>query len=220
MKKILFVAPHPDDETLGCGGTIFKHLNQGDEVHWLILTTTTGSDSFSKEFTNKRDEEIRKVSELYKFKSTTQLDFKTTELDSYPLKELIDTIKKEIEKVDPECMYVPFYGDPHSDHRISFEVIEAVSKKFRLVNLKSIRAYETLSETGFSLYRENFKPNLWVDITDTFEKKLEVMKVYQSEVSEHPFPRSSKSIEALATLRGAEANCFFAESFMVLKDYQ
>ncbi|MFL2755376.1 MAG: PIG-L deacetylase family protein [Gammaproteobacteria bacterium] len=219
MNKVLVVAPHPDDETLGCGGTILKHANQGDEIHWLVLTTVKNSTLFDESYQTNRDAELEKVRKFYNFTSFRQLDFKTAELDSYAKKDLIDAVKKEVIEVNPCLIYLPYSEDPHSDHRIAFEILEAVCKKFRLKKLKSVRAYETLSETNHDLNRRPFKPNLWIDITDFLNKKIKAMEIYNSEFGSHPFPRSKKSIEALAILRGSESNNTYAESFLILKEY-
>ncbi len=220
MNKVLFIAPHPDDETLGCGGTILKHAHQGDEIHWLVLTTTKDSTLFDKAYHLKREEELKHINKFYNFDSFVQLDFKTAELDSYSKKDLIDVVKKEIININPCVIYLPFSEDPHSDHRISFEVLESICKKFRLKKLKSIRAYETLSETNHDLNRKSFKPNLWIDISEFLDEKIKAMEIYTSEYGEHPFPRSKKSIKALAILRGSESDNLYAESFLILKEYQ
>ncbi len=219
MSNIIVFAPHPDDETLGCGGTLLKHIEAKDSVHWVILTDISIDQGFSKKVINTRKKEIDLVKNKFQFTSTHQLKFKTTQLDSVPINELILKISDLIKKIKPEILYVPFYGDIHSDHFTAFNAISACTKSFRYPFIKKIFAYETISETELSLIHSNvFKPNCWVDITKYLSKKINIMSIYKSELGDHPFPRSKKNIEALATFRGATINKKAAESFMILKD--
>jgi len=115
---------------------------------------------------------------------------------------------------------LPFRGDIHSDHRKIFEAAYSCTKSFRYPFIEKIYMIEVLSETEFSLSMqdESFIPNVFVDITDFIDKKIEIMRVYKSELGVHPFPRSEKNVRALATYRGAASNCDYAESFMLLKE--
>ena len=110
-------------------------------------------------------------------------------------------------------------SDAHSDHRFTFDAVVACTKSFRYPFIKKVFMYECISETEFApqLPEKIFVPNYFVDITDFFARKLEIMQVYQSELGEHPFPRSNRNIEALATYRGASAGVVYAESFQVVK---
>ena len=219
MSNIIVFAPHPDDETLGCGGTLLKHIEAKDKVHWAILTDIYTDQGFTEKIINTRKKEINQVKNKFKFASTHQLNFRTTELDKVPMNKLILQISHLIKKIKPEILYVPFYGDIHSDHFAAFNAISACTKSFRYPFIKKILAYETISETEFTLVHNNvFKPNCWVDITKYLSKKINIMSIYKSEVGTHPFPRSKKNIEALATFRGATINKKAAESFMILKD--
>lgn len=217
---ILVVALHPDDETLGCGGTLLKHKQQGDSIHWLVVTNIFEEQGFTKTAIEKRQKEIEFVSQKYNFNSTVKMDLKTTEIDQYSQSFLISSFSKIINDIKPTTIYLPFHKDVHSDHRIVFDCVYSCTKSFRYPFIKKILMMETLSETEFApaLQENAFVPNYFVDITDFFEKKDEIMKIYESEYGSHPFPRSSKNLNALATLRGATAGCKYAESFMCLKD--
>ncbi len=214
--RVLAIAVHPDDETLGCGGTLLKHKDQNDEIHWLICTT------ISKDHPRHtaREEELKKVEKAYKFDSVYNLELKTMQVDEYTMSELIGKISEVISHVKPAIIYLPFKHDVHSDHRVIFEAAYSCTKSFRYSFVKKVYMIETLSETEFapSIASESFIPNVYVDISQFLAKKIEIMKIYESEVDEHPFPRSTRSIKALATLRGATAGCEYAESFMLLKE--
>ena len=221
MKEIVVVvALHPDDETLGCGGTLLKHKNSGDEIHWMICTETKKEDGFSSEKVEARNKEISKVAAMYSFDSIHRLGLSTTKVDEYTVSELISKVSSVFQKVRPTILYLPFKSDAHSDHRYMFDAIYSCTKVFRYPYIKAIYMMEVLSETEFSLStKENsFIPNVFVDVSKYFFEKKKIMKVYESELGEHPFPRSIKSIDALAVLRGSTAGCEYAESFMLLKE--
>jgi len=213
--KILVIAVHPDDETLGCGGTLLKSKANGDEIHWLICTTLNRKNSYFQ----IREKEIDKVSKLYKFNSVNKLPFETAKVDQYSVSEIIEKISNIINKIKPNIIYLPFYEDPHSDHKRIFEASYSCTKSFRYSFIKKIYMMETLSETEFSpsINTISFIPNTFVDISDHMNKKIKIMKVYKSEINKHPFPRSEKNIRALASYRGSTSNCNFAESFILLK---
>jgi LmbE family N-acetylglucosaminyl deacetylase len=214
--KVLVVAVHPDDETLGCGGTLLKHKANSDEIHWLICTTIDKNHNYYF----KREKEIDKVSTLYGFDSVHNLRLRTMQVDEYSMSELVGKISKVINEIRPNIVYLPFKGDVHSDHRKIFEASYSCTKSFRYPFIKKIYMMETPSETEFapSTKEDSFIPNVFVDISEYFEKKMEIMKVFESEIAPHPFPRSERNLKALATLRGATSGCKFAESFVLLKE--
>jgi len=220
MKNILVIAPHPDDETLGCGGTLLRHINEGDRVYWLIGTTIKEENGFSSDRVNSRKKEIKNVCEDYEFTSYRQLDFNTTELDQVPRNELIQEISKYVNEVQPHTIYIPYRNDIHSDHAQIFDASVACTKSFRYPFVKKVCVYETLSETEFGMRLDDsgFKPNMWVNITDYLDRKIEIMKIFESELGNHPFPRSIENIIALAKLRGSTANTDAAECFVILKE--
>jgi LmbE family N-acetylglucosaminyl deacetylase len=215
-KKVLVIAVHPDDETLGCGGTLLKHKANGDEIHWLIVTSLDKSHSYY----NQREKEIQEVALSYNFNSVHELGFQTMEIDKYSIGELVEKISNVINMIQPTTLYLPFKGDVHSDHRKIFEAAYSCTKSFRYPFIKQIYMMETLSETEFapSTKEDSFIPNIFIDISQYFDIKTTIMQFYKSELQEHPFPRSTANLNALATLRGATAGCIYAESFMLLKE--
>lgn len=218
-ENIIIITPHPDDETLGCGGSILRHIQAGDNVIWLIVTTMNESYYSEKRVIN-REAEIQKVKKCYGFSKVIQLPFYATELSDDMKGQLISSIREIFEKHQPNVVYVPYRNDIHSDHKIVFDATIACTKWFRNPSVEKVLVYETLSETDFSIDPDSrgFKPNVFINIEDFIDKKIEIMKIYDSELGEHPFPRSEKSIRALATLRGAAAGVEAAEAFMLLKE--
>ena len=214
--RILVVAVHPDDETLGCGGTLLKHKSKKDEINWLICTTIDKQ----KNNYQMREKEINKVSKLYGFNSVHNLRLKTMRVDEYSMSILIEKISKVINTVKPNIIYLPFKSDVHSDHRSIFEASYSCTKSFRYPFIKKIYMMETLSETEYapSLKEDSFIPNTFVDISAYMNKKIKLMQIYKNEFGNHPFPRNEKNIRALGTLRGATCGYEYAESFILLKE--
>lgn len=218
--KVLVIAPHPDDESLGCGGSLLKHKNIGDDIHWLIMTSTHDDDRYSVDFTQSRQKEIEQVSRLYDFESVTVLNFKPATLDHLPMSDIIDKVSALVQKIEPDVLYLPYRGDAHSDHKIVFDAGIACTKSFRYPSVKTVRVYETLSETDFSLNPDNsgFRPNYYINIEDFLDKKIEILRLYLSEMKPSPFPRSEEAVRAQALLRGQVSGSRAAEAFMSLKD--
>jgi len=216
---VVVVALHPDDETLGCGGALLKHKDNGDEVHWLICTEVKKNDGFSEQTVENRNYEIDKVADLYGFNSVVRLGLSTMKVDEYSVSELVSLVSKVFSDLKPTTLYLPFKGDVHSDHRYMFSALYSCTKVFRYPYVKQIYMMETLSETEFALStkEDSFIPNVFIDISKYLSRKKEIMRIYESELGKHPFPRSERNIEALAILRGATAGCEYAESFMLLK---
>jgi LmbE family N-acetylglucosaminyl deacetylase len=220
MKKVMFIAVHPDDETLGCGGTILKHKAQGDEIYWLTITNATKDHPFhfSDEFVIMREQLVDKVALAYGFNETIKLDLPTQMLHTIDLKDFVVAVDDVIKRIQPNVIYMPFRGDVHSDHRIAFDAIYSCTKSFRKPFVETIYMLEALSETEFSpaVPSTSFVPNVFVDITEYMDRKIEIMSLYDKEVMSEPYPRSLSSIRALARVRGSRAGVMYAEAFMLL----
>ena len=214
MRKVICIAPHPDDETLGCGGTLLKHKANGDDIYWLIVTGINQDDGWKQNDIKKRDIEINAVEEKYGFTNVFNLRLPTTKIDLLPVSDLITQISKVYKKVEPDIIYMPYEHDVHTDHQIIVKVLQSTLKWFRYPHIKKVYMYETISETEFNFVENRiFKPNVFVDISNYLNKKLEIMDIYKGEMKKFPFPRSEKSIRALATLRGSQSGFNAAEAF-------
>lgn len=220
MSKVLVIATHPDDETLGCGGTLLKHKNNGDDICWLIITSIDVKNGWEKDKVESRRKEIDNISKTYGFCATHSLDFPTTRLDTIPMKDLVSEISMIIEEVEPCLIYIPNRSDIHTDHQVAFKAIMSCTKVFRYSFIKKILMYECPSETEFSpaLPTDAFIPNVFVDITLFLDEKIKIMKMYRDEMETFPFPRSEENIRALARNRGATAGVEAAEAFVLLKE--
>lgn len=219
MANIIIISAHPDDEIIGAGGTLLKHVRNGDKVYWLIVTNVSEEYGFSAERVASRQKEIEKVAALTGIAGTFKLDYPTMRLHSGTLLDLVPKISGVFQEVQPEVVYVMNRSDAHSDHRIVFDAVMACTKSFRYPYIKKILMYECISETEFApaLPEKQFLPTYFVDISDFMDQKLEIMKVYDSELGDHPFPRSLDNIRALAHFRGASSGVHYAEAFQLLK---
>lgn len=217
--NVIVVSAHPDDETLGCGGTLLKHKSNGHKLFWLITTSISETIGFQEAVVKRRANEILEVSEQYAFEEIFYLDYPTAQLTDLSVITMIPKISEIFSRIKPEVIYLPNRSDAHSDHLYTFRSVIACTKSFRAPYVKRVLMYECISETEFSpaLHENIFIPNHFVDISDYLAKKLEIMCIYESEVSNHPFPRSLRNIKALATSRGATIGTEYAESFHILK---
>ncbi|MFL0606838.1 PIG-L deacetylase family protein [Cylindrospermopsis raciborskii G7] len=220
MSVIVVIAPHPDDETLGCGGTLLHHTASDDDVHWLIVTDMCHEFGFTDVQVSQRQIEIEQVSEAYGFTDVHNLKFPPARLDTLAQIELISAIGQVMKRVMPEIVYLPYRGDVHTDHAVVFDAVISCTKWFRYPFIRRILCYETLSETDFGINPDTrgFTPNSFVDITRYINKKIEIAKMYQTEMGEFPFPRSAEALQALAQVRGAACGCRAAESFLLLRE--
>lgn len=217
--KTIIVAPHPDDEVLGAGGTLLRRKAEGSVVGWVIVTTITAELGFSDEKIKQRSDEIKRVSELFGFDAVFELNFPTTQLDKIPTSDLVAEFSNVFNAFEPEEVFVPHPADVHTDHGVVFNAVASCTKWFRYPSVKRVLSYETLSETDFGLGPERgFRPNSFVNIEPYLEEKLRAMDIYVSELGDFPFPRSHEAIRALATLRGAASGFKAAEAFELLRE--
>jgi len=244
MNNILVVAVHPDDETLGCGGTLLRLKSQGNSIHWLIVTaiyTQNGDEAwtlnsssqrrsldignislqgFTQEQVERRSQELRQVRQAYGFDSVHELCLPAMCLDQLPKSLLVSRFSEIMLAVKPDTVFLPFKSDVHSDHRVCFEAGYSCTKSFRYPFIKKVMMMETLSETEFapSTKEDMFCPNVFVDISQFVSQKIDIMALYAGETAAPPFPRSVENIKALSTYRGAMCGVEAAESFMLLRD--
>jgi N-acetylglucosamine malate deacetylase 1 len=218
-QEILVVAVHPDDETLGCGGALLRHVADGDHIHWLVVTDMV-PEMFPRERIAAREKEIDAVAAAYAFTSVHRLKLPTTRLDTIADSAVVDAFARVFHEVRPTTVYLPFLNDVHSDHRKAFHAGLSCVKSFRHPHVKRVLMMEVLSETEFapSLPGMSFVPNVFCDISRYIDRKIEILGLYGAEMGIAPFPRSAETVMALAAYRGAVAGCMHAEAFMLLKD--
>ena len=214
MSRVLVIAPHPDDETLGCGGTLFKHKANNDDIFWFIVTGISADTGWPVDKVKKREKSINNVKKNYGFSQVFNLQLPSTRLDILPFSDLIGEITNVYKEISPEIIYMPFNHDVHTDHQIIAKAFNSTFKWFRYPHIIRVLMYETLSETDFNfIENKKFCPNVFVNISKYIDMKIEAMSIYNDEMGEFPFPRSEKALRALATLRGSQSGYESAEAF-------
>ncbi|NQV91332.1 PIG-L family deacetylase [Candidatus Woesearchaeota archaeon] len=215
--KVMIVVPHPDDETLGCAGTILKHIANGDDVYCCFFTYALTE--YSEGQKKQRLEIIEKVHQAYGFKEYYNLKFLAAELDTIPQKDLISSFGKIVQNVQPNIIYTVGGTDVNTDHSIVYKTVMACTKPSYTPFVRRILAYEVNSSTNWSFADglRSFLPQYFVDITKYIDQKIEFMHFYDAEFKKSPHPRSKEGIEALARFRGVSANLHYAEAFQVLR---
>ena len=216
-KNLVVFAAHPDDEVLGCGGTI-KRLSKNFNVIVVFFTTGITSRNLKNENKeiNKLKQDCIRSNKILGTKKIVFFELKDNQLDSYPRLFIIKKIENILKNYKPEIVFTHYFEDLNIDHQIvSYSTITAcrpVKNKF----LKKILFFETLSSTEWSIKR-TFQPNYYYDISNFLPFKIKAMKMYKTEIQKNPLPRSVKTIESLARLRGSEINKKFAEAFFLYR---
>lgn len=217
--RVLVVAPHPDDEIIGVGGTIAKRTKAGDEV--FVCIVTKGQElMFKKDFIEQGRKECRKADAILGVKETIFLDFPAVMLETVPRYELNRKISEVIQTIRPDEVYIPHRGDMQLDHQLVVDAsMVALRPKHKHV-VKRIYAYETLSETGWNIpnVTNEFIPTVYENITDTYLEKLNAINIFQSQLNDFPAARSIGAIEALAKYRGSIVNINVAEAFSLIRE--
>jgi len=219
--KVLVIAPHPDDEVLGCGGTIKKYTSMGDQVY-LCIATKAYTPDWTEEFIANRKEEIESAVKTLGINKLFLLDFPTVKLDTISQKEINDSISKVVQEVKPEVVFIPFGGDINKDHKIIFEASLVALRPNLESSVKKVYCYEVLSETEWAKPAQKiedvFMPNYYEDVSDYLEDKIKAMECYKSEVRGYPHPRSLEGIKILAQKRGLESGLKLSEAFMLIRE--
>lgn len=221
MKNILVVAPHPDDEILGCGGTIAKHVASGNDVKVIIVTNgfLGAPELFKKEGTDRVRKEALESHKLLGVSQTFFLDFPAPRLDSIASYKLSIAIEKVIRQNGITDIYIPHRGDIHKDHRITYESCLVSARPINNNPVMRIFAYETLSETEWAApyADEAFIPTHFENISSTLGQKLKAFECFSTQIKSFPHPRSLESIANLSKVRGATVGMHNAEAFMVIR---
>jgi LmbE family N-acetylglucosaminyl deacetylase len=207
--NVLVIGAHPDDEVLGVGGTMARHVMAGDKVTALILTEAKGYPDMAE----RRRETARVHKQLGV--NSIHLHFPTTRLDTLPLRDIAQSIGDVIKKVKPEILYTHFRGDVNQDHRAIFHATLVAVRFDR--RIKRLYCYEALSST--ELGPDSFDPNHFVDITKTLNKKIQAMKGYPRELKKFPHPRSLEGIRIAAEARGLLMGSNAAEAFRLIRSF-
>ncbi len=218
-ERVLVIAPHPDDEVLGVGGTILKLAGQGAQIYVLIATTATPP-RFDPEVLSTGRREAAAAHRVLGVANTRYLPFPAAELDSVGHADVNAALVEVFVDVRPDVVFVPFNGDLHLDHQRIFLSSLVAARPGTAWTPRSIYAYETLSETNWNAphVTPSFLPNVFVDISEHLDTKLAALGEYASQLKAPPHERSLEALRALATLRGATVSCAAAEAFVLIRE--
>jgi N-acetylglucosamine malate deacetylase 1 len=215
---ILVIAPHPDDEVLGCGGIIKKLTLKNRNVFVLVVTRGKTGMYTEEKIVSVRKEALS-AHHILGVKETRFLDFNAPELDLISISELGSAIFNVISEFRPDTIYLPHKGDIHHDHKAVFDAGLVAARPIKNCSVKRIYSYETLSETEWANPGgyDAFIPTTFVNVSAEFEAKLDAMRCFKSQLRDFPNSRSLKSIEALANYRGSTVGFTHAEAFMTIR---
>ena len=216
--RVLVIAPHPDDEVLGVGGTIARYADEGAEVS-VVIVTKGYAPEFDEELVRRGREEARCAHQLLGVHETIFLSFPAAGLDTVPHSQLNAELGAVMARVQPDALYVPFAGDLHRDHQRIFASALVAGRPGHAHTPRAIYAYETLSETNWNapFLAPGFAPNVFTDISGSLDRKLQAMRTFASQLKPAPHERSLETLRALATLRGSTVGCEAAEAFVLVR---
>jgi len=222
-KNVLVIAAHPDDEVLGCGATIAKHVDNGDEVYVIILAEGVTSRDVKRNPQNRNVElselanAAHKANKILGVKSLTLHNFPDNRIDSLDLLDVIKVIEKFIHECRPEIVYTHHSGDVNIDHRIIHEAVVTACRPIPSQLVKALLFFEIPSSTEWQVPGSApfFAPNWFVDISNTLPRKLEALETYATEMRLWPHARSLEAVTSLAKWRGATVGVEAAEAFII-----
>ena len=217
--NILVIAPHMDDEVLGCGGTIARHVANGDNLFVCFVAYRIYNHQFNKEKNEIEKQHTLKAKVVLGYKEAVFFELKDERLDA-SVQDIIILLEKYVDKVRPNIVYVPFMGDNNQDHRAVFDAARVVLRPLATPFINSVYMYEIPSVTEQSppLLESIFLPNRYVNITEYIDKKIKAYKCYETEKRDYPHPRSEEALRFLAKKRGTEIGFEYVEAFMVLRE--
>lgn len=223
---ILAVVAHPDDEVLGCGGTLAAWSRAGAQTHVLCLAdgeTARYQDRSAPEAIARiaaRHDAARKAASILGLNSIRFLDLPDNRLDRVDLLDVIRPIEAVIREVAPDTVYTHHGGDLNLDHRVAHQAVTTACRPLPGFPVRRIYTFETPSSTEWSseAHGPAFRPNLFVDIGDTLEYKMASLAAYDNEMLPFPHPRSVEGVSVLARQRGACVGLPSAEAFMLVRE--
>lgn len=223
--NVLSIVAHPDDEILGVGGTLARHVADGDDVHICILSDGVSSrhaeiDEAARREIERRQDRAEEACRHLGVNSVSFHSFPDNEFDSVPLLEIIKTVEEEIRENNPSLVYTHHYGDLNIDHELTCRAVTTATRPLKDSDIERVLAFETLSATEWAVPSpENvFQPQSFVNIENQLEKKIDALRVYKDELRELPHPRNVKTVRQNAEIWGAKAGVPVAEPFELLQE--
>ena len=219
MEKILVLCAHPDDETLGLGGTLSLKSQNGNQIYVLFFTDGESSrNKTTKDDIILRQKQAEDACKLLGIKKVKFLDYPDQKLDTFPTLEIAKQIENVIKEWKPSEIFTHYWGDVNQDHRKIFEATKIAVRPQPSSKIKKIICYETPSSTDWGLFPESFTPNLFVNIDKTIKKKISALKKYKNEIQKFPHPRSIDSVIIRSKYWGSTIGDMNSEAFILLRE--
>jgi len=217
--KALVIAPHPDDETIGAGGVIARHIVLGDEISWCVVTQGY-TPQWSEDTLAKVPQQINAVQKHYGFKNVYRLGFPTVKLNTVPHIELCNALQNVIGEIKPDIVYTTSRNDTNLDHRIVYDCTVVATRPLPGNCVHRVLSYEIGYTNHFGAPSGTcmFQPNIFVDISKYLDKKLSAMKIYETELRPSPHPRNIDGLRILAQERGLCVGYEAAECFELVRE--
>lgn len=223
--KVLIVAAHPDDEVLGCGGTIARLVREGHAVSVAILGEGITSRSPSRAQADLDQLEnlrqcSRDVAKMLGVAELMQHDFPDNRFDTVPLLEIVKHIEAIVCRLEPDIVYTQHGGDLNIDHTMTFRASLTATRPLAGSSVRAVYAYEVPSATEWSFQRFEpmFRPTVFMNISETLDLKLAAMRLYGGEGRPFPHPRSLENLRAVAQRWGSVAGVHAAEAFELIRE--
>ena len=222
MRKVLSILAHPDDEVLGCGGTIARLSKKGNEIYVLILGEgiTSRDDIRDKQKRKSETLALRRQAEeankLLGIKKIFFYDFPDNRFDTIPFLDIVKVIEKIKNQIKPEIIFTHYEKDLNIDHQITYKAVITATRPLEKENVKEIYSFEIPSSTEWS-YPLSFSPNMFYDISETIDVKIKALKEYKSELKKYPYPRSLEGVELTAKNWGMKVGLNYAEAFKTVR---
>lgn len=219
MSTVLVVAAHPDDELLGPGGTLARHVRDGDDVH-VVIVAEGATSRYEDEMVDVLAAFTEKAAAVLGVASVARLGFPDQRLDHCPLIEVTQALETHVDQLQPTTVYTHFPGDVNADHGVVSRAAWTACRPYVAPQLRRFLAFETPSSTewGWPGVGPSFHPSVFVDISTTVEDKLEAMSVYESELRRYPHPRSLQALRERAAYWGSTIGSRAAEAFLLLRE--
>ena len=217
--KVLVVAPHPDDEILGAGATMAKHVAEGDTVY-VCVATKGAAPLYSEEGVAYIREELKKAHKIIGVTESFFIDFPAVMMEEVERYKINGKMQDLINQLTPDIIYMPHFGDMQKDHSMVAESVMVAVRPKQKHKVKAVYAYETLSETEWNIPHtaNSFIPNVYNDVSDFIDTKIKALRCYQSQLSPFPNPRSEEAVLSLAKYRGSTVLVKAAEAFMLIRE--
>lgn len=223
--NVLVVAAHPDDEVLGCGATIARYAREGHSIFLLVLGEGMTSRYARREeadfkLVEKLQEKAKKVAELLGAKELLLDDLPDNRFDTVPLLDIVKKVEAAVEKTKPQLIFTHHHADLNIDHQLTQRAVLTATRPLPgRHRVQEILSFEVPSSTewSFGAFSSSFQPNLFLDVRDTFPKKIEALKIYDTECQPFPHPRSREALEATARKWGSAAGLEMAEAFQLIR---